>query len=773
MTIRRGIRTWLPAATIVAASLTCRGDISDPQAEPAALVEVAGDGQVGLINSVLPQALVVRVVDAEGQPVSGVEVEWTVGGGGSVSQSSVVSENDGLAAVQRTLGGTAGSQTTTASVANLAPVLFTSTAEAGEVPRLVVTTEPSATAESGVPLVRQPVLRAEDGTGEPLAPGVSVTVSVSSGATLSGTTPVASEGAGLVRFTDLALSGPDGNYVLTFSAPGLAGVQSAAIALGGTGSDRLVVTIQPSNVAESGVELTQQPVVTAETAAGEPLSAGIPVTVSLSSGATLAGTTAVETDGSGVATFTDLALTGPDGSYTLTFSAPDLEAVESESITLATISDEGGVWSEPVDWPIVAVHLMLLPNGQVLSIGRAGQPHVWNPEDGTFTQVSAPALLFCAGHALLSDGRVFVAGGHIDIDAGLPNITFFSDGNTWTSGTPMAQGRWYPTTTVLGNGDVVILAGKDESKAEVPIPEVWSNGSLRQLTGASYVFPYYPRAFLAPDGSVYVAGATAATRFLSVSGGGSWRVGPRRPGGARNYGSAVMYDDGRILYAGGAYTTNTAEVIDLNLASSPWRATGSMAFARRHLNLTVLPTGEVLATGGVNGTEFNDVSRPVRAAELWNPATGQWTTLASSAVTRGYHASSLLLPDGRVLHSGSGDGGGAPRELNAELFSPPYLFRGARPQITSAPAEVRYGNQFRVLTPQAGAITQVSLIRLGAVTHAFDQNQRFQRLGFTADATGLTVTAPSSGNRAPPGHYMVFILNGAGVPSIARIVRIF
>jgi hypothetical protein len=174
----------------------------------------------------------------------------------------------------------------------------------------------------------------------------------------------------------------------------------------------------------------------------------------------------------------------------------------------------------------------------------------------------------------------------------------------------------------------------------------------------------------------------------------------------------------------------------------------------------------------VGGTAFNDLSKPVRASELWNPASGQWTTLASSSVIRGYHATSLLLPDGRVLHAGSGDGAGAPNQLNAEIFSPPYLSRGARPVISGAPTSVGYGSQFRVLTPQAGAITRVSLIRLGAVTHAFDENQRFQRLTFTADASGLTITTPTSRNRTPPGHYMLFILNGNDVPSVARIIRI-
>ena len=126
-----------------------------------------------------------------------------------------------------------------------------------------------------------------------------------------------------------------------------------------------------------------------------------------------------------------------------------------------------------------------------------------------------------------------------------------------------------------------------------------------------------------------------------------------------------------------------------------------------------------------------------------------------------------------MLNAGSGDGAGAPNEKNAELFSPPYLFRGAPPVISSAPNEVRYGSTFRLETAQAGEITHVSLIRLGAVTHAFDENQRFQRLAFVADASGLTVTAPGSSNRAPPGHYLVFILDGSDVPSVGRILRIY
>jgi hypothetical protein len=245
-----------------------------------------------------------------------------------------------------------------------------------------------------------------------------------------------------------------------------------------------------------------------------------------------------------------------------------------------------------------------------------------------------------------------------------------------------------------------------------------------------------------------------------------------------------MYAPGKILYAGGGLSpaVSSAEVIDLNQGAPAWTFTGSMAFARRHHNLTVLPTGEVLATGGVgtdgvnDPNDFNDLDVPVRAAELWNPTTGAWTTQASNAVTRGYHGTSLLLPDGRVLNAGSGEGAGAPSEKNFELFTPPYLLRGARPTISSAPASAGYGVTIQVATPQAAAVTRVTLIRLGAVTHAFDENQRFEQLSIVSrTSTALTVRTPSSRNTAPPGHYMLFIVTGSAgsdVPSVAKIIRI-
>lgn len=773
MTRVRRLPGWLLMAAIAVASLRCGSDLGDPAVDPASVQEVSGNGQAGLINEPLAEPLIVQVEDDAGAPLEGVTVRWTVSGGGRVDRSQVVTGADGMASVVRTLGGVAGEQTTTATVEDLPPVEFISIAEAGAVPQLLVATQPSPNAVTGEVLPQQPVIQLEDGTGQPGGAGVEVTASVA-GATLSGAATVLSDEEGVARFTNLALTGDDGSYAILFEAEGYVAVQSNQIELSSTPVEtgRLVMVTHPSGQADNGEVFARQPVVRVEDANGAPLPAGVPVTVT-AQGATVTGTTTVESDDDGLATFTDLALTGPSGNYRLAFSAPDFTGVESNPVALTTLGSESGEWTGVIDWPIVAIHTMLLPSGKVLAINRIQTPQLWDPGSNQFTTVPAPANLFCAGHALLPDGRVFLAGGHIDDNMGLPNVTTFSpETEQWTSFTPMERGRWYPTTTVMGNGDVVIMAGRDENAVEVTIPEVWSNGTLRQLPGADRAMPYYPRAFLTADGRIYVAGPANVTRFLDISGSGSWTNGPSRLGGSREYGAAVMYDDGKILYAGGNRTVNTAETIDLNAGSPQWQWTGSMAFARRHLNLTMLPTGDVLATGGVGGTTFNDVSAGVHATELWDPETGTWSTLASTSVTRGYHSTALLLPDGRVLHAGSGEGAGAPDQKNAQIFTPPYLLRGARPTVTSAPQDVAYGASFRLETPQADDIVKVSLIRLGATTHAFDENGRFRWLDFTADATGLTVTAPTSANRSPPGHYLVFILNAQDVPSVGRIIRL-
>jgi hypothetical protein len=205
-----------------------------------------------------------------------------------------------------------------------------------------------------------------------------------------------------------------------------------------------------------------------------------------------------------------------------------------------------------------------------------------------------------------------------------------------------------------------------------------------------------------------------------------------------------------------------------------------MAFGRRQHNLTVLADGTVLATGGnSSGAGLVDLNAGVYAAEQWNPASGQWRTLAAESITRQYHSTALLLPDGRVLSSGGGICGTCDQVgylgKNAQIFSPPYLFQAdgtlaPRPTIDSAPVATSYGAAMEIATANPGSIQKVALVRLGAVTHSNNMEQRYLPLTFMAGATSLTASAPANANIAPPGFYMLFIIDANGVPSVARMV---
>jgi len=420
----------------------------------------------------------------------------------------------------------------------------------------------------------------------------------------------------------------------------------------------------------------------------------------------------------------------------------------------------------------------LLPTGKVMMWPGAtvsgDDPRLWDPATATVTTLIKSGYdLFCTGHSFLADGRLFVAGGTINFTFdGLPNAsTYNAFTDTWVRVPDMNAGRWYPTTTTLANGDVLVVSGRiDDISTENRLPQVFQvdSGTWRDLTNAQISLDLYPRMFLAPNGRVFNSSPSTVTRYLNTSGTGSWTVVTNRSVNIfRDYDSAVMYDNGKVLVVGGGDPpTNTAEVIDLNASTPAWRQVASMAFARRQLNATVLPDGKVLVTGGTSGPGFNNTNTPVFAAEMWDPATETWATMASQQFPRLYHSGAVLLPDARVLTIG---GDNVPQ---TEIYEPPYLFKGARPTINSAPETVSYGQTFFVETPNAASIAQVTWIRLSSVTHSFNMNQRINRLSFSQVAGGLNVVAPSNANLTPPGHYMLFILNGNGVPSVARIIQL-
>jgi len=440
-------------------------------------------------------------------------------------------------------------------------------------------------------------------------------------------------------------------------------------------------------------------------------------------------------------------------------------------------ADQTGQWDTLDTLPFFPIHDHLLPDGKVMiwpsGAGTSGSDaRLWDPANQSLTPLAKPAHdIFCSGHAYLADGRLFVAGGHIQNGVGLPRATFYDPfTNAWTGAPDMNAGRWYPTVTTLANGDALVVSGKIDNTVGVnTLPQVYQaeTGTWRDLSSAVLGQALYPMMFLAPDGRVVNVGPARTTRYLDTSSTGSWSSLGNSGFGSRTYGSAVMYADGKILLIGGGDPpTNTAEVIDLNQTSPAWRFTAPMSIARRQLNATLLPDGTVLVTGGTSGAGFNNASTPVYPAELWDPATETWKTLASATVPRLYHSAAVLLPDGRVLSTG-GDG-----YLTPEAFSPPYLFKGARPTMTGVPSAIGYGQRFWVQTAQAMSISKVTLIRIASVTHAFDQNQRLNVLAFTPTATALEIVAPANGNSAPPGHYLLFIVDANGVPSIGGIVRV-
>ena len=311
-------------------------------------------------------------------------------------------------------------------------------------------------------------------------------------------------------------------------------------------------------------------------------------------------------------------------------------------------SQPQGQWSALQNLSYIPIHTTMLPDGTVLFYSYYSDslyPQIWDPATNSVS-AAAPASyeLFCSGHVSLADGRVFITGGHIADYVGYAHATIFDPAtNSFTSVPDMNAGRWYPTNTVLANGDVLVVSGDMTSNTTPdPLPQVYQVGSniWRNLTTAQLQMPLYPVMFVAPNGLVFNAGPNAQTRYLDTTGTGSWTKGPAMIfSGTRDYGPGVMYDAGKILEVGGSDPpTATAEIIDLNSATPAWKSTASMNYPRRQHNAVTLPGGQVLVVGGSSGSGFDNSAAPVYPSEMWDPNTGDWTMMAASrrtaAITR-------------------------------------------------------------------------------------------------------------------------------------------
>ncbi|MFN0149769.1 MAG: galactose oxidase-like domain-containing protein [bacterium] len=472
-----------------------------------------------------------------------------------------------------------------------------------------------------------------------------------------------------------------------------------------------------------------------------------------------------------------------------------------------------GQWSGPLAWPVIAIHAAVLPTGDVLYYSYPNDyimpPHgdhdhgigpgklakappdarsgvnsgsaamVWDPATSAFNNTFVPLDLFCSGLSLLPNGKLFVTGGNVspvvcpDGFQGRPETHWF-DPNTeaWEQRENMSVGRWYPTNLTLADGSVLILSGLDENCTTTPVMERYSlTSGVSPVPGGMRYVDLYPRLHLLSTGKVaHVAPEWETYRFDPAA--PQWEFVATTNAGWRGSAPSVLlpgFTDVVMVFGGETDlgVVSTCEKIDFASPTPSWSFTSPMNAARAHANAVLLPDGNVLVAGGGTSGLY---SSPEYSTELYDPQADVWTPLPPIQIGRMYHSTAVLIPDGRVALAGQDSGLAV---FTGEIYQPGYLFRGPRPVITSAPGEALYGASFTIGTPQASQITKVVLMGLSTVTHSFNTGQRHVPLAFTRPGPSqLLVTVPSNGNLAPPGYYMLFILNGDDVPSVAAMIRI-
>lgn len=491
---------------------------------------------------------------------------------------------------------------------------------------------------------------------------------------------------------------------------------------------------------------------------------------------------------------------------TFPYSATDPASVGS----WATLSHTSGVF---------VVHAALLPNGKVLlwsgTVESAMLPkesRVWDPVLDTMTTQTFGDDLFCAGHAMLPDGRVLVVGGSSTPGHGIKSTHIFDGAaETWTKVADMAFARWYPTAVTLPNGRVLVVSGRNARPA-VPELEVYDPAAGTWTTlpaGANKTLDIYPSLHVMADGKVLYTGTRwagspswpapppselfdpATNTWAGVDDhdlpnrteGFSVLLPPKRPRAMHELEDMEAPPPPptltRVLVVGGGSgvagsAERSAEIIDLADPAPAWRRIADMSYARTNVNGVLLADGTVLICGGIQGHKWDTAPPPALNAELFDPDAETWTVAAAMATARQYHSVALLLADGRVLTTGSvGGSGGGTNLMSMEVYSPPYLFRGPRPRVTAAPASAGYGATFTVSSPDACRIDRVTLVRSSSITHHTNSDQRLLPLAFTRQGRcDLRITSPASASLAPPGYYLLFLLDDCGVPSVGRSIRI-
>ena len=455
-----------------------------------------------------------------------------------------------------------------------------------------------------------------------------------------------------------------------------------------------------------------------------------------------------------------------------------------------------GQWQTlPSTMPINPVHAALLRTGKVLVVSGSGnvpsntnyQAGIWDPSSGVVTTQAIAWDMFCNGMVILSDGRPFIVSGTLAYDPfrGYKKTAAYDPSTgQFTDLEDMAHGRWYPTITTLGDGTVMAFSGLNESGPTNTAVEIYTVGSgWSQEYPSGWTPPLYPRLHLLPNGNVFYSGPTNSSMMFDSSTHLWSFVGNTNYSSGRTYGSSVLlsltpengYRPRVMVFGGGNPSTATTEIIDLSSPTSPWQWGAPMSQPRIEMNAVLLPNGKVLTLGGSLNDE--DAASASLNADLFDANGTSMTSAGQNTFPRLYHSVAILLPDGRVWVAGGNPARGT-YEPHMEIYSPAYLFASdgspaARPAITGVPTGViTYGSTFQVQTPDSASITSAVLVRPGAVTHAFDMEQRVVGMSFTTGNGVLNVSAPPNGNIAPPGYYLLFLLNSAGTPSVGSFVQV-
>ena len=475
---------------------------------------------------------------------------------------------------------------------------------------------------------------------------------------------------------------------------------------------------------------------------------------------------------------------------------PPFEINEAQAAATGPLN-QVGQWGPVVSWPFAFASAASLPDGRIaawgannlrsFSGGNFTYSSIWDPATGQFlSRNHNDHPMFCAIPTMMEDGRVFVNGG----DANTNKTSIFDyRTNQWTRANNMNTGRWYPGSVMLPGDKAFTMLGRPGG----PYPEVWTAGNgWSLLTGANlnngvlnytgYQSTWLPYVHLMPNGNIFHSGPTTQMNIIDPNGNGSITSAGLTNSWYPKYSTSIMYDEGKILVAGGAANdtstapgTNQAMIIDVNGPTPTKTTIATMGYARKFNNGVILPNGEVLVVGGnTSGREFSDQGS-ILAAEIWNPTTQTWREVANMSVPRNYHSVALLMTDGRVWSGGGGLCNCSADHPDHQVYSPPYLFNAdgslaTRPTISSAPTVATHGDSIAVQATIG--IQKFSLIKLSGITHNLNSDLHYVNVPFSGSNGQYQLTLHNNPNVLTPGYWMLFAINSQGTPSLASVMQI-